>query len=329
MQTSPVAYVGVDIAKDTFDACLMRPVGKPQRKQFDNTPGGFGKLVRWAEHLASDIPCHYCMEATGPYWRALAEALAEADKQVSVVNPFLVRHAALGSGQINKTDSADALAIADYCRKEQPALWRICAPEIRQLVAYLRRLESLKCQRTAELNRQQEPGQDKEVLGSIKRMLGVVDAEIARVEALIRKHIDNHPRLKEDAELLESIPGIAGLTAAWLIAELGDVSSYVNAKSAAAYVGLAPAIYQSGTSVKRPTRINKRGRQYLRKALYMPALAAIRFNPIVRTFYERLVSGGMARKAGVAAVMRKLVMISYGILKSRHKFTEQPAQPAA
>ena len=102
--------------------------------------------------------CHFCLEATGTYGQALAFFLAETGQKVSVVNPFRTKHAALGRGVGNKTDQADAWVLADYCRKENPPLWRAAAPEVRTLIALLRRLQNFKDQLQQETNRLSEPG---------------------------------------------------------------------------------------------------------------------------------------------------------------------------
>lgn len=133
------AWVGLDISKQTLDACLLRGQGKPLAKRFDNTPAGFAKLARWVQGQAPEALCHFCLEATGVYGQGLAFFLAEAGQRVSVINPFRIKHAALSRGIGNKTDPSDALVLADYCRKEEPPLWRAAAPEVRVLVALLRR----------------------------------------------------------------------------------------------------------------------------------------------------------------------------------------------
>ena len=162
------AWVGLDISKQTFDACLLRQTGKPHHKQFDNSQAGFAKLLRWVNHLAQEAGCHFCMEATGAYGQALALFLVEAEQAVSVVNPFRVKHAALAYGQENKTDCADAHTLAAFCQKEQPALWRASAPEVRLLLALLRRLEVVQLQHQQEQNRRSEPQLLPPVLDSIQ-----------------------------------------------------------------------------------------------------------------------------------------------------------------
>ena len=129
-----------------------------------------------------------------------------------------------------------------------------------------------------------------------------------------------HAALRADRQLLESIPGVGAATAQVILAELPEPARFASAQQAAAYAGLAPREYGSGTSVRKRTRLSKAGNARLRKALYLPTLTAIRFNPLLRGFFERLVAAGKARMAAVGACMRKLLMIAYGVLKSRTPF---------
>lgn len=328
IETLPDAWIGIDIAKLNFEACLLRAQGKPLHKQFAHTSAGFAKLLRWVASLAPEVMSHYCLEATGAYSEALALFLAEAEQNVSLVNPFRIKHAALAQGAGNKTDKADAKLIADYCRQYRPPLWRRSAPEVRVLVALLRRLSALSTQRQQEANRLQEPNLPKPVVTSLKQSIRFLDRQINTLEAQIEEHINRHPGLKADRDLLISIPGIGEATAAWILAELPDVAQFASAQDAAAYAGLAPCEYRSGTSVRKRTRLSKRGNARLRTALYFPAMSACRFNPLVRALYERLLQKGLCRKAALGAAMRKLLMIAYGVLKSRKEFCVKAAEAA-
>ena len=168
---TPDVWIGIDIAKDTLEAGLLRPSGKLLVKGFANNASGFAKLLRWLHELAPASTPHFCMEATGSYYLACADFLTLAQQRVSVVNPFRIKHAGFTYGQGNKTDKADARTLAQYCRKEQPELWRAAAPEIRLLVGLLRRLDALQTQHSAELNRLQDPGLLEEVRPSVQASL--------------------------------------------------------------------------------------------------------------------------------------------------------------
>ena len=324
----PTVYIGIDISKATFDACLVGPAGKPQKKSFSNTPDGFAKLLRWAGYLAADATCRYCMEATGSYHEALATFLAESDQWVSVVNPRRTHHAAEATGAGNKTDPADAFGLAEFCRKENPPPWRRAAPEVRTLVAMLRRMQALQDHLTQEKNRLADPGMKEqvEVTNSLKKSIAFLKGEIASVHKQIDAHIKKHPDLKSDRDLLTSIPGIGDATAAWIMAELPSIAAIASAQSAAAFAGLAPRECRSGTSVHRETHLSKRGNVHLRRILYFPAITAIRFNPAVKALYDRMIARGRAPMAAIGAAMRKLLMLAYGVLKHRKEFEYAPSQ---
>ena len=219
--------------------------------------------------------------------------------------------------------------LADYCRKENPPLWRAAAPEVRTLVALLRRLQNFKDQLQQETNRLSEPGVLQVVQHSLRKSIQFIEGEITCLEHALEEHIREHPRLKEDRDLLTSIPGISTTTAHWILAELPDVEQFASAQSAAAYAGLAPQEFRSGTSVRKATQLSKRGNACLRRALYMPALSAIGHNPLIKAFFENLIARGKCRMVAVGAAMRKLLMIAYGVLKSRRAFGLELAQQPA
>ena len=141
-----------------------------------------------------------------------------------------------------------------------------------------------------------------------------------RLRAQIDGHVDKHPGLSADKELLESIPGIGPMAALWIMAELPHPKQFGSAQAAAAYAGLAPQERRSGTSIKGRTRLSKAGKRQLRRALYMPAVSARRWNPLVRDLYDRLIERGHCKMAAIGACMRKLLMLAYGVLKNRCKF---------
>ncbi len=150
----------------------------------------------------------------------------------------------------------------------------------------------------------------------IETVLATIKAEIKTVEALIRDHIEGHPDLKGKAELLDSIPGIGKATIARLLAFVGDVQRFDHAKALAAFVGLNPTMHQSGSSVWGKPHLSKKGNSALRCALYMPAIVARRYNPVIKEFADRLKNAGKPNMVIIGAVMRKLLHIVYGVLKS-------------
>ncbi len=303
--------LGIDISKKKFHACLLLGNGKARKKSFPNTDEGHRHLVVWlARH---DTPrAHACMEATGTYAEDLAEHLHRSDHAVSLVNPGRIGAFARSVLARTKTDQADAELIARFCQMHRPAAWAPAAAEVRQLQGLLRRLDALTEMRVQERNRLE--GARGEAAESIRVITEHLEEEIRRVKGLISDHTRAHPQLKEKAALLETIPGVGSLTAAWLLAELP--AGLGSAREAAAYAGLVPEERQSGTSVRGRARLSKKGNGRLRKALYMPALSAKRYNPVVRAFCAGLLGRGKAKGAVVGAAMRKLLHIAFGVLKN-------------
>ncbi|PYI83180.1 MAG: IS110 family transposase, partial [Verrucomicrobia bacterium] len=150
--------------------------------------------------------------------------------------------------------------------------------------------------------------------------LATLSAEKARLEKLITQQIRSHPQLSRDHQLLCSIKGIGSLTAAILLAEMARPGQVERARQAAAHAGLVPRREQSGTSVRRNRGLGKEGNRYLRKALYMPALVAIKYNAPLRHFASRLRAAGKPKMSVICAVMRKLIHIAFGVLKHQKPF---------
>jgi transposase len=314
--------VGIDIAKAHFDVARLAD-GKHKHKKFANTPEGFALFAEW---LAGFGPggAHICMEATGAYSMPLAEFLVARGFHVSVVNPAQVAAFAKSELSRAKTDKADAKLIARYALAMRPPLWIPPPPEIRELQALLRRLESLLEMQRMEQNREDTAAPA--VAGSIQAVLATLEGEARAVREAIRRHIDSHPGLSHRAGLLESIPGVGGATAAWLLTLFSGHHGFGNAKQAVAFAGLAPRLRQSGQWAGR-TRLSKTGDPLLRKALYMPALTALTFNPAIRAFCQRLKANSKPGKSYVCAAMRKLIHIAFAILKSGKPFDPE-YQPA-
>ena len=322
-----MAILGIDISKADFHAYLIsdRGVG---RKSFPNSTVGFGQLSKWLKNRGvSRIDA--CMEATGQYWEALAIYLHEAGHRVSVVNPLRIK--AYGQSKLlrTKTDPVDAALIAQFAQSEQPTPWEPPAAEIRVLQGLARYLEDLKGARAQQLIRLQTPGLLPVVSASIQGVVTALDLQIDEIERAIRDHIDRHPGLRVKHDLLVSIPGVADTTAAQILAEVPQIERFRSAGALAAFAGLSPRIRQSGTSLRSRGHICKTGNSRLRKALFFPALCAMRFNPILKAFAERLRAAGKPKMVVVGALMRKLLILAYGVLKSGQPFALPPATVAA
>lgn len=321
MNESTRRWVGIDVAKLKLDVAALDERGKVKNRVFANDRKGFEALIAWlADRGASTHDTRLCLEATGPYGEGVATALADAGWFVSVVNPARVKGFAQGQMQRNKTDRSDSTLLAQFTRAMQPEAWVAPAPEVRHLRGLVDRLQSLKDMHQQESNRLEATFEQPELRASIESHLSWLQHSIQDLQRQIDDHIDGHPGLRDDTQLITSIPGIGKTTAAKVLAYLGDVRRFRNAKALAAFIGVTPSLKLSGSSVQGRSTISRRGHAAMRKSLYMPALVAMTHNPAVKAFSTRLKNGGLAPKAVVAACMHKLVHIVYGILKSGMPF---------
>lgn len=317
------AVLGIDIAKAKFQVALL-VADKVRHKTFPNTAVGFQQLAEWLHHHTV-TRVHAALEATGTYGEALAAWLHDTGHRVSVLNPAIIHAYARTQLARSKTDRLDAELIARFTATQQPPEWTPPAREIRQLQALVRRLDALHGMRTQEANRLTAGVSVDAVRTSIEAMLASLDAQIAHVQQLIRDHLDQHPDLRAQRDLLTTIPGIGEATAAVLIAELFD-KRYTSARQAAAFAGLVPRLVESGTRRGR-TRLSKIGPGRLRKALYFPAVAALRWNPTIRAIRVRLAAAGKPPMVIIGAAMRKLIHIAYGVLKTGRAYEPTCAHP--
>jgi transposase len=276
-------------------------------------------VLAWLEQQqASQV--HVCLESTGSYWEDLALALYEAHHLVSVVNPAQIKHFGQSELKRTKNDVADAALIARFCESQHPAAWSPLPPEIRELRDLVRRLDDLNQMLNQEENRLGHNVTAPSVRESLESMIAMLKSQIREVKRQIHNHIQNHPGLRAQAELIASIPGLAELTAANLLAEFGDIANYEGGRQLAAYAGLSPQERLSGSSVRGRTRLCKIGSARLRKSLYMPAVVGLRFNPAVQAFAERLRARGKHTRSILGAIMRKYLHWVYGVLKSGRPF---------
>ena len=321
------SILGIDIAKLKFNVCLIQPTGKLKHKLFANTATGFEQLSDWLSRQGVES-VHACLEATGTYGEALSLFLHEAGHRVSVINPAATKAFAGSQLSRTKTDRVDAELIARFCLAQAPPAWTPLPAEVRELQALVRRLESLTEMRVMEENRLSSGITVEVVRESVEELLDHLNTQIKRTEELIRQHINQHPTLKQQSELLDSIPGIAETTAALLLSEITDIQQYRSARQVAAYAGLVPRERQSGTSIRGLTRLSKIGNARLRRALYFPAITALRCSAFFQTWAEGLRQRGKCKMSVICAVMRKLVHLAYGVLKNGKPFNPEWAKSA-
>lgn len=329
--TPATGVVGIDVSKLKLDLyALASSRASGLRKSFPNNATGHRSVHDWLLKKGF-VPAstHVCLEATGPYSESLALWLVDRGWRVSVVNPARIKGFAQSALARNKTDPADAALLARFAAAMRPALWEPPSAEHRQLRAWVDRLQALKDMRQQELNRIEalEALAEPQVRDHVAEHIAWLDEAIAKLERDIDQHIDGHPALRTDAQLMASIPGLGRTSVAKVLAYAGNVRRFDSAKALAAFIGVTPRQRLSGTSVTGRTMLSRTGHQALRNALYMPGLVARRHNEALRAFGDRLRQRGLAPKAVIGALMRKLAHLIYGVVKSGKPFDVTRAMP--
>lgn len=311
-------YVGIDIAKLTFEACLIMN-NKEIIKSFNNDPTGFKAFHLWL-NKQNKTPSlfHVSMEATGYYSDALARYLHQAEIKVSIVNPSQIKYFS-GSKMIRvKTDKSDAKLIARFGEMHKPSFWVPAPNHIYDLRHLLNQLEMMgKYQRQEKARLKESPAILKEEISFFLKQL---ETCIENIKQRIRTLVAQHPSIANKVILLRTIPAVGEMTAWRMVSFLFESNRFQSAKQVAAYLGLNPKLFCSGTSINRKARLSKMGDRTLRKALYMPAIVAKYHNPVIKSFCERLEAQGKHKMLVIGAAMRKLVHIIYGVLKSERAF---------
>ncbi|MCB0223791.1 MAG: IS110 family transposase [Anaerolineae bacterium] len=312
--------VGIDMAKESFDATLLRADEPAEHGQFKNNRSGHKQFLKWLKRRVTEFETvRAVMEATNIYWEALADTLHEQGLKVSVVNPAAIKGFAQSQLQRNKTDKIDSRVIAHFSRQTDPTVWRPPLPHQRKLRALVRHKQALIKTRTQQLNRLASCNDD-DVKSSLQDLVSTLDQQLDHLQAKIEALIDDHDDLRHNHQLIASIKGIGSDTAALLLAEFYDLEHYTSAKAVAADAGVTPAKFQSGTSVRRKAKMSRIGKASVRGSLYWPAQSAIQWNPLVSRLAERLRQRGKPFKVILVAAMRKLLHIAFGVVKNNTPF---------
>jgi transposase len=314
-----ISYLGIDVAKLSLEAAFLIEE-KVYHKSVPNNKDGFEQLHNWLISRSVD-GIHICMEATNWYWERVANYFFKAGCKVSVVNPRQTKRFADSELKRSKDDRIDAGVIARFCRAMRPGSWQPLPYPLYELKYLVRRLDDLKKMRQEEKNHLEDEELPPSVQQSIHKNLASLEAELKAVMGKIKEVIEKDSTLKEQHNLLKTIPGIADLTAAVILGEAGDLTSYDSARSLAAQAGVIPRKADSGKK-KGKAVMSKVGNSKLRKALYFPAMVAQKYNPIIKSFCARLEKRGMAKKAIIGAAMRKLLHLAYGVVKTKEAFNE-------
>lgn len=306
MEGTNQVWIGIDVAKATLDLHLL-PAG--QSHHLPNSTVGHEQLRKL---LPQPADCLIVLEATGGYEREVVADLTDAGYRVAVINPKRARDFAKALGLVAKTDRIDARVLALFAEKVQPApndKTPQKQAEIQQLVARRRQLVDLK---TQESNRW-DTTHAKAARQSIQAVINTLEAEIRGIEKAIETLLESDDDWQRKIQLIQSVPGLGAVTAATVIADVPELGK-LNRQQISALIGLAP--YNRDSGAMKGKRSISGGRKSVRCVLYMAAIAARRFNPVIKTFADRLAQHGKPFKIVITACMRKLLVILNSILKS-------------
>ena len=299
-------YAGIDVAQSWLDVAV-HGIGQPWRVTADEQgiEGLIGTLREQRIHLV-------VLEATGGYEVPITAALSIGGIPVAVVNPRQVRDFARSLGKLAKTDRLDAQVLAHFGAATQPEPRPLPDAQAQELQALVARRRQVLQMHAAELQRRQRALPV--VHQRIDRVLAVLEQELQDLDTDLHDRLQQSPLWREQEDLLRGVPGVGPALTFSLLAglpELGTLSS----KQIAALVGVAPLNRDSGRW--RGKRVVWGGRAHVRAALYMPTVVAVRWNPVLREFYQRLVAAGKPKKVALVACMRKLLVILNAMLKHR------------
>ena len=321
--------IGCDVSKATLDAAAR--VGDDgsfsQLSKIPNGPGGWKRLLRWMSQVTGCEAAQLCLvvEATGVYQWPLAAFMCAHDVKVVIANPGRAAEFARSRGMMHKNDQLDSSMLQAFgAQLERPHYFEPDTPEIQALKASLQRLYQLNRDLIRERNRLEKCAfipASADLAGSIKRQLRQLRTEKQRIQKHVDTLIGSHPHLQHVVDLLMSIKGFGKLTAQRLLPLLYR-QRFDSARQFAAYLGLVPVRRQSGTSLNGRGQLSGHGNRGLRAALYMPAVCAITHDPAMAQFYDRLRQRGKLPKQALAAAMRKLAHIAWGVVHN-----DTPYQP--
>ena len=319
ISTSNFVWAGIDISAKKLDVAVLRDGIEEAVVTFGNDAKGHKSLIRALTH--GKRRARVVMEATGTYGFELALALEATPRvEVMIAEPKKVKDYGVGLGQRSKTDRADAKVILKYGTSNhlEWVPWVRPSDTSLKLRSITRRIDQITAQVVEEKARVHAKGFEGSighyVLADLKKAIAHLEGRIKKLRGEALRAIEGEPLLKRRFELLVSVKGIGEASAITILGELCILPENMKAPQWVAYAGLDPQEHQSGTSVKRRGRISRKGNAYLRKALYMPSVAALRYNPNVKAFYKKLVErGGKPKMVALIAVMRKLLHAIWGM----------------
>jgi transposase len=314
-------FVGIDVAAKTFDV-VVRIDGKANKvEQFSQTPDGHAAVVRKLQKLAPEL---IVMEATGIYYLDLAVALAKANLPVSVINPKSFHHFAALKLNGNKTDAVDAALLAEFAQCMSPRLWRAPPDELLGLRDIGRQLNRLTASRTQAKNRLHALTSKSTTLPMLiedeQEGIEQLECRMKRLTKAALALIAGNAMLAAHFEHIIAAKGIGETSAIAILAELCVLPPTMKAPQISRYAGLDVRQTQSGSSINKPARLSKAGNVYLRAALYMPVMSAVRHDVRAKAFYEALTGRGKKKMQAQCAVMRKYLTGIWACMQAQTAF---------
>lgn len=302
--SSSNVFAGIDVSKAQLDVGF-NPASK--NLSFDNSDQGIAKLVDYFQKIETDL---VVVEATGGLEMKVTAALAASNLPIAVVNPRQVRDFAKANGKLAKTDAIDAQMLAEFAKAIKPEVRELPDKTTQELKALVTRRKQIVEMITSEKNRLARALEN--VVPEIEEHIMWLESRLSNIDDDLSKAIRKSPIWKEKDDLLRSVPGIGPTVSFTLLANLPELGT-LNRKQIAALVGVAPFCRDSGTL--RGKRTVWGGRANVRSSLYMGTLSAIRYNPAIRQFYQRLIEAGKVFKVAITACMRKLLTILNSMVK--------------
>ena len=323
---------GIDVSKAVLDVAVRRDEQRLETARFENDAAGHGKVARWLTKGGRAV--RVVLEATGTYSLDVALALQRTrGVAVMVANPRAIKQFTGALMQRSKTDLTAAVALRDFAIRMPFVPWQPPAAQVLELRGLARRIAALVVERTRERNRLEALAATTEasrvVVNDIEVNIRHLERRVELLTAQAAALIETHAELQQAFARLISVPGIALRSAVQILPELLVLPAEMSVRQWVAHAGLDPRACQSGSSVDKPARISKVGNAHIRRALFMPALVAVRHEPHVKAFFDKLTARGKTPLQAYVAVMRKLLHAIYGMLKTHTDFVGEKFHAAA
>ena len=322
--------VGIDVSMNTFNTRFgttdnLQKIVLSSDQSFDNALPGFKKVLKWALALrvSADIPLVFVMEATGVYYQQLAYFLVENHCSVAVVLPNKIKNYCKSLSSKSKTDPLDAAAITRFGLERHLDLWTPPTETLKTLHSLTREYHALKSTITEIKNQSHALTSSfqplKSTLKRKKHLIATLEKQVRQIEQELHELVDADIVLAERVPKICTAKGIGFMTVVSVLAETQCFKLVTSHKQLASYAGYDIVFNDSGLK-KGKTSISKKGNKFLRNAVFMPALAACRYNPVLKNFYQRLIAKGKNKKLALIAVARKLLLLIYTLWKNNSSF---------